>query len=29
VILGSSTQEQRFQENKFLSQWVFDNWEWQ
>ena len=28
VILGSSTQEQRFQENKFLSQWVFDNWIW-
>jgi len=29
VILGAKTKEQRFQENKFLSQWVFDNWEWQ
>ena len=29
VILGASTKEQRFQENKFLSQWVFDNWEWE
>ena len=28
VILGAPTKEDRFQENKFLSQWVFDNWEW-
>jgi len=29
VILGAASKEQRFQENKFLSQWVFDNWEWE
>lgn len=29
VILGANTEESRFQENKFLAQWVFDNWEWQ
>jgi len=29
VILGASSKEQRFQENKFLSQWVFDNWAWE
>ncbi len=28
VILGAKSEEQRFQQNKFLSQWVFDNWEW-
>jgi D-alanyl-D-alanine carboxypeptidase len=28
VILGADSKEQRFQENKFLSQWVFDNWVW-
>ncbi len=28
VILGANSKEQRFQENKFLSQWVFDNWRW-
>ncbi len=28
VILGAPTKEDRFQENKFLSQWVFDNWSW-
>jgi D-alanyl-D-alanine carboxypeptidase len=29
VILGAKSEEDRFQQNKFLSQWVFDNWEWQ
>jgi D-alanyl-D-alanine endopeptidase (penicillin-binding protein 7) len=29
VILGAKTEEDRFQQNKFLSQWVFDNWEWE
>ena len=29
VILGAKTKEDRFQQNKFLSQWVFDNWEWE
>lgn len=29
VILGAGSEEERFQQNKFLSQWVFDNWEWQ
>jgi len=29
VILGAKSKEQRFQENKFLSQWVFDNWQWE
>ncbi|KKS40598.1 hypothetical protein A3H03_02300 [Candidatus Kuenenbacteria bacterium RIFCSPLOWO2_12_FULL_42_13] len=28
VILGAESEEERFQQNKFLSQWVFDNWEW-
>lgn len=28
VILGASSEAERFQENKFLSQWVFDNWQW-
>jgi D-alanyl-D-alanine endopeptidase (penicillin-binding protein 7) len=28
VILGAGSKEDRFQQNKFLSQWVFDNWEW-
>ncbi|HRY63057.1 MAG TPA: serine hydrolase [Patescibacteria group bacterium] len=28
VILGAKSEEERFQQNKFLSQWVFDNWEW-
>jgi D-alanyl-D-alanine carboxypeptidase len=28
VILGAKSEEERFQENKFLSQWVFDNWSW-
>lgn len=28
VILGAASKEERFQENKFLSQWVFDNWMW-
>lgn len=29
VILGANSKEGRFQENKFLSQWVFDNWRWE
>ena len=29
VILGANSKEQRFQENKFLSQWEFDNWQWE
>lgn len=29
VILGAKSKEDRFQQNKFLSQWVFDNWEWE
>lgn len=29
VILGAASEEDRFQQNKFLSQWVFDNWRWQ
>ena len=29
VILGAKSEEDRFQQNKFLSQWVFDNWEWE
>jgi len=29
VILGAGSEEERFQQNKFLSQWVFDNWQWQ
>ena len=29
AILGAETKEARFQQNKFLSQWVFDNWEWE
>ncbi|HOZ36533.1 MAG TPA: serine hydrolase [bacterium] len=28
VILGARSEEERFQQNKFLSQWVFDNWQW-
>jgi D-alanyl-D-alanine carboxypeptidase len=28
VILGAKSEEERFQQNKFLSQWVFDNWDW-
>ncbi len=28
VILGAPNQTARFEENKFLSQWVFDNWRW-
>lgn len=29
VILGAPSEADRFQQNKFLSQWVFDNWEWE
>ncbi len=28
VILGAKTKADRFQESKFLTQWVFDNWQW-
>jgi len=29
VVLGAQSKIDRFQESKFLSQWVFDNWQWQ
>jgi len=29
VILGAKSKEDRFQQNKFLAQWVFDNWKWE
>jgi len=29
VVLGAKTKEDRFQENKFLTQWVMDNWAWE
>ncbi len=29
VVLGADSEQSRFQENKFLAQWAFDNWEWE
>jgi len=29
VILGAKSNEERFQDNKFLGQWILDNWQWE
>ncbi|MFH1890798.1 MAG: serine hydrolase [Candidatus Kuenenbacteria bacterium] len=29
VILGAESREGRFQDNKFITQWVLNNWEWE